>query len=175
MCERCSVCTRSVGCRGESEGDSSVRCGGVIHRRGAASCWIDRSSCSANDFNPALRPIFTSTHLNDFAPPPSTRVPRIPAFLLSAKKLTCQHVRTHARTRTHTHTNTPHRTAPQPCQLFGILITIGEAVAYVVSGMYGDLSTLGAGNAILIICQLFFAGLIVIILDELLQKGCVLP
>ncbi|CAN0583605.1 unnamed protein product, partial [Ectocarpus sp. 12 AP-2014] len=37
--------------------------------------------------------------------------------------------------------------------------------------MYGDLSTLGAGNAILIICQLFFAGLIVIILDELLQKG----
>lgn len=56
-------------------------------------------------------------------------------------------------------------------QLFGILITIGEAVAYVVSGMYGDLSTLGAGNAILIICQLFFAGLIVIILDELLQKG----
>lgn len=60
-------------------------------------------------------------------------------------------------------------------QLFGILITIGEAVAYVVSGMYGDLSTLGAGNAILIICQLFFAGLIVIILDELLQKGCVRP
>ncbi|CAN0078564.1 unnamed protein product, partial [Hapterophycus canaliculatus] len=56
-------------------------------------------------------------------------------------------------------------------KLFGILITIGEAVAYVVSGMYGDLSTLGAGNAILIICQLFFAGLIVIILDELLQKG----
>lgn len=42
-----------------------------------------------------------------------------------------------------------------------------------VSGMYGDLSTLGAGNAILIICQLFFAGLIVIILDELLQKGYV--
>ncbi len=42
-----------------------------------------------------------------------------------------------------------------------------------MSGMYGDLSTLGAGNAILIICQLFFAGLIVIILDELLQKGCV--
>eukprot|EP00612_Vaucheria_litorea_P000482 CAMPEP_0171452014 /NCGR_PEP_ID=MMETSP0945-20130129/286_1 /TAXON_ID=109269 /ORGANISM="Vaucheria litorea, Strain CCMP2940" /LENGTH=461 /DNA_ID=CAMNT_0011976585 /DNA_START=84 /DNA_END=1469 /DNA_ORIENTATION=+ len=56
-------------------------------------------------------------------------------------------------------------------KLFGILITIGEAVAYVVSGMYGDLGTLGAGNAILIICQLFFAGLVVIMLDELLQKG----
>mmetsp|Transcript_6995 Transcript_6995/g.9381 ORF Transcript_6995/g.9381 Transcript_6995/m.9381 type:complete len:473 (+) Transcript_6995:127-1545(+) len=56
-------------------------------------------------------------------------------------------------------------------KLFGILITLGEAVAYVISGMYGDLSTLGAGNALLIITQLFFAGIIVILLDELLQKG----
>jgi len=56
-------------------------------------------------------------------------------------------------------------------KLFGILITIGEAVAYVVSGMYGDLGTLGAGNAILIIVQLCMAGIIIIILDELLQKG----
>merc|ERR1719181_2614981 len=52
-----------------------------------------------------------------------------------------------------------------------MLITLGEAVAYVVSGMYGDVKDLGAGNAILIIMQLFFAGVIVIILDELLQKG----
>jgi protein transport protein SEC61 subunit alpha len=37
--------------------------------------------------------------------------------------------------------------------------------------MYGDLASLGAGNAILIIMQLFCAGLVVIILDELLQKG----
>ena len=56
-------------------------------------------------------------------------------------------------------------------KLFGILITVGEAIAYVVSGMYGDLGTLGAGNAILIILQLFAAGMVVIILDELLQKG----
>merc|ERR1711939_64755 len=56
-------------------------------------------------------------------------------------------------------------------KLVGILITIGEAVAYVVSGMYGDVKDLGAGNAILIIMQLFFAGVIVIVLDELLQKG----
>lgn len=55
-------------------------------------------------------------------------------------------------------------------KLFGILITIGEAVAYVVSGMYGDIDELGSGNAILIILQLFAAGIIVIILDELLQK-----
>mmetsp|Transcript_26955 Transcript_26955/g.92020 ORF Transcript_26955/g.92020 Transcript_26955/m.92020 type:complete len:479 (+) Transcript_26955:80-1516(+) len=56
-------------------------------------------------------------------------------------------------------------------KLLGVLITIGEAVAYVVSGMYGDVRDLGAGNAILIIIQLFFAGIIVICLDELLQKG----
>jgi len=56
-------------------------------------------------------------------------------------------------------------------KLFGILITVGEAVAYVVSGMYGDVRELGAGNSILIILQLFVAGIIVIILDELLQKG----
>lgn len=56
-------------------------------------------------------------------------------------------------------------------KLFGIVITIGESVAYVLSGMYGDVKDLGAGNAILIIIQLFFAGIVVIILDELLQKG----
>eukprot|EP00924_Labyrinthula_sp_SR-Ha-C_P016936 snap_masked-scaffold_6-processed-gene-19.4-mRNA-1 protein AED:0.03 eAED:0.03 QI:0/0/0/1/1/1/2/0/469 len=56
-------------------------------------------------------------------------------------------------------------------KLFGILITIGQAVAYVLSGMYGDLSTLGVGNAVLIILQLFCAGMVVITLDELLQKG----
>mmetsp|Transcript_5987 Transcript_5987/g.9195 ORF Transcript_5987/g.9195 Transcript_5987/m.9195 type:complete len:478 (+) Transcript_5987:113-1546(+) len=56
-------------------------------------------------------------------------------------------------------------------KLFGMIITLVEAVAYVMSGMYGDVRDLGAANAILIISQLFFAGIIVIILDELLQKG----
>ena len=56
-------------------------------------------------------------------------------------------------------------------KLFGILITVGEAIAYVVSGMYGDIGSIGVGNALLIIVQLFFAGLIVLTLDELLQKG----
>ncbi|KAL5096511.1 hypothetical protein RYX36_000838 [Vicia faba] len=37
--------------------------------------------------------------------------------------------------------------------------------------MYGSVGQLGVGNAILIIIQLFFAGIIVICLDELLQKG----
>ncbi|KAH0753155.1 hypothetical protein KY290_004714 [Solanum tuberosum] len=56
-------------------------------------------------------------------------------------------------------------------KLLGILIAIGEAVAYVLSGMYGSVSQLGVGNAVLIIIQLWFAGIIVICLDELLQKG----
>eukprot|EP00850_Spirogloea_muscicola_P004458 SM000019S05002 [mRNA] locus=s19:454268:457629:- [translate_table: standard] len=71
---------------------------------------------------------------------------------------------------------TPLRCLPRPRsngaqKLLGVMITIGEAVAYVLSGMYGDVRDLGAGNAILIIIQLFFAGIIVICLDELLQKG----
>jgi protein transport protein SEC61 subunit alpha len=37
--------------------------------------------------------------------------------------------------------------------------------------MYGSLRDIGAGNAILIILQLFFAGIVVILLDELMQKG----
>jgi protein transport protein SEC61 subunit alpha len=56
-------------------------------------------------------------------------------------------------------------------KLLGIIITIIEAVAYVLSGMYGDVKDLGAGNAILLIAQLFTAGVLVICLDELLQKG----
>merc|ERR1712195_445498 len=56
-------------------------------------------------------------------------------------------------------------------KLFGMIITLGEALAYVLSGMYGDIKDLGATNAILIIIQLFCAGVIVIVLDEMLQKG----
>jgi len=56
-------------------------------------------------------------------------------------------------------------------KLFGMIITIAQATAYVLSGMYGELNVLGFGNSFLIILQLFFAGIIVLILDELLQKG----
>jgi len=56
-------------------------------------------------------------------------------------------------------------------KLLGIFITIVEAVACVVSGMYGPPRALGAFNSILIIAQLFVSGIIVLCLDELLQKG----
>lgn len=55
-------------------------------------------------------------------------------------------------------------------KLFGLIITFGEALAYLLSGMYGEVSDLGAVNSILILLQLFFAGVIVILMDELLQK-----
>ncbi|KAL5717551.1 Protein transport protein Sec61 subunit alpha [Ranunculus cassubicifolius] len=56
-------------------------------------------------------------------------------------------------------------------KLVGILIAVGQAVLYVVSGMYGSVDQLGVGNAMLIIAQLCFASIIVMCLDELLHKG----
>jgi len=55
--------------------------------------------------------------------------------------------------------------------LLALFITMGEAVAYVMSGMYGDLGQLGVSNATLIFTQLFFAGLVVSLLDELMSGG----
>ena len=45
-----------------------------------------------------------------------------------------------------------------------MIITIGQASAYVLSGMYGEVKELGLGNAFLLILQLFFAGIIVMVL-----------
>lgn len=52
-----------------------------------------------------------------------------------------------------------------------MVITLGQAIVYVMTGMYGEPSDIGAGVCLLIIIQLFVAGLIVLLLDELLQKG----
>jgi len=56
-------------------------------------------------------------------------------------------------------------------KMMGLLITMGTATAYVLGGMYGDLSDLGIGVGILIIGQLMMSGLCVLLLDELLTKG----
>jgi len=56
-------------------------------------------------------------------------------------------------------------------KLLAVLITLGEAVTYIASGVYGDLGDLGVVNAVLLLAQLMAAGIIVIMLDELLQKG----
>ena len=55
-------------------------------------------------------------------------------------------------------------------KLFGMIMTLGQAVVYVLTGMYGDPSQMGTGICCLIVIQLFVAGLIVLLLDELLSK-----
>ncbi|GMY37485.1 Protein transport protein Sec61 subunit alpha [Fagus crenata] len=56
-------------------------------------------------------------------------------------------------------------------KLLGILIAVGEAVAYVLSGMYGSVGQLGVGECYSYNCSALFLRIIVICLDELLQKG----
>ncbi|XP_049851052.1 protein transport protein Sec61 subunit alpha-like [Schistocerca gregaria] len=55
-------------------------------------------------------------------------------------------------------------------KISGIAVTLFQAAIYVGFGMYGDVRVLGI-NAVLIVFQLFLAGVLVILLDELLQKG----
>jgi hypothetical protein len=50
-------------------------------------------------------------------------------------------------------------------------MSFGQACVYVFSGLYGPPSELGLGICVLLVVQLVIAGLIVILLDELLQKG----
>merc|ERR1712157_337201 len=56
-------------------------------------------------------------------------------------------------------------------KLFGMIMTLGQAVVYVLTGMYGDPAQMGTGICSLIVIQLFVAGMIVLLLDELLSKG----
>ncbi|KAG1857333.1 SecY subunit domain-containing protein [Suillus subalutaceus] len=56
-------------------------------------------------------------------------------------------------------------------KLFALIISLGHATVYVLTGLYGQPGDLGAGVCLLLIIQLVAAALIVILLDELLQKG----
>ncbi|TEB21522.1 SecY protein [Coprinellus micaceus] len=56
-------------------------------------------------------------------------------------------------------------------KLFALIIAFGQATVSVLTGLYGQPSDLGAGVCLLLIIQLIVAALIVILLDELLQKG----
>ncbi len=53
--------------------------------------------------------------------------------------------------------------------VFGMVITVGQAIVYVMTGLYGDPAEIGIGICTLIVVQLVVAGLIVLLLDELLQ------
>ena len=52
--------------------------------------------------------------------------------------------------------------------MVGLLITVAQAIIYITTGSYGPVDFL---NSVLIVLQLTFAGLVVLLLDELLQKG----
>ncbi|KAK0551973.1 translocon subunit [Tilletia horrida] len=56
-------------------------------------------------------------------------------------------------------------------KLFALIISLGQATVYVLTGLYGQPKDLGAGVCLLLILQLVVSALIVILLDELLQKG----
>lgn len=56
-------------------------------------------------------------------------------------------------------------------KLLAILLTIGQAIVQVSTGFYGPVNQIGMQVSILLVIQLFFSGIIVILLDELLQKG----
>lgn len=53
----------------------------------------------------------------------------------------------------------------------GVVYTAIIAASYVSSGMYGDVAALGSSNVTLIVAQLTIAGAIVVMLDEIMQKG----
>jgi len=55
--------------------------------------------------------------------------------------------------------------------VLAIIISFGQACVYVFSGLYGPPADLGLGVCVLLVVQLVLAGLVVILLDELLQKG----
>jgi protein transport protein SEC61 subunit alpha len=55
--------------------------------------------------------------------------------------------------------------------VFALIIALGQATVYVLTGLYGSPSSLGAGVCLLLVLQLVSASLIVMLLDELLTKG----
>jgi protein transport protein SEC61 subunit alpha len=53
----------------------------------------------------------------------------------------------------------------------GLLITFGQAIVYVWTGMYGAPSELGLFNCALVVMQLCTAGLLVMLIDNMLSNG----
>jgi len=54
-------------------------------------------------------------------------------------------------------------------KVMSVLMTIIEATAFIIGGTYGP--DLNAGEQLVIISQLLFAGVVIILLDEMVQKG----
>ncbi|MFX1366586.1 MAG: preprotein translocase subunit SecY [Promethearchaeota archaeon] len=56
-------------------------------------------------------------------------------------------------------------------KVLAVFLTIFNALAYILGGAFGELSTIGIDGFFFIFFQLLFAGIIIILLDEVLQKG----
>ena len=56
-------------------------------------------------------------------------------------------------------------------KLLSIIVSLGTAFVYVFAGMYGQVQYIGVLKALLLVLQLTFASVIVIYLDEMIQKG----
>ncbi|MFW9930635.1 MAG: preprotein translocase subunit SecY [Candidatus Thorarchaeota archaeon] len=56
-------------------------------------------------------------------------------------------------------------------KVLSMILTMFNAIAYIIGGAFGDPAQLGIANITFVFLQLLFAGVIIILLDELLQKG----
>lgn len=56
-------------------------------------------------------------------------------------------------------------------KLIAILLTVGQALVQIITGFYGPYESLTTSSCLLVVIQLVISGLLVILLDELLQKG----
>lgn len=56
-------------------------------------------------------------------------------------------------------------------KVLSMFLTVFNTLAYLLGGAFGDLNTIGPAAMVFIFLQLFFSGIIIILLDELLQKG----
>lgn len=56
-------------------------------------------------------------------------------------------------------------------KVMAIFLTMFNIIAYIIGGHFGRPTDLGVENIVLIFLQLLFAGIVIILLDELLQKG----
>jgi len=53
----------------------------------------------------------------------------------------------------------------------GLLITLAQAILFTFFGTFGPVAELGLGNSIMIVVQLSFAGVLVLMLDQMLSNG----
>ena len=56
-------------------------------------------------------------------------------------------------------------------KILAIFLTVFNTIAYLIGGAFGNIAEIGPAAIIFIFLQLFFSGIIIILLDEMLQKG----